>query len=123
METTSSTKRSPRARLRSSPTRPAKNPATELPGRECHMDDASSHAVEQQWVYGIALPVAVFTNSARDHLEYHGTMKRYSGSKRVLVEGGGTEAPRAAGINIDDDYGRKLEKVSRKRSSKTLTYG
>src|SRR5207245_9579134 len=34
-----------------------------------------------------------------------------------------TGATRAAVINIDDDYGRKLEKVSRKRSSETFTYG
>src|SRR5207302_8032092 len=85
--------------------------------------EVSSHALEQQRVYGIAFDVAVVTNLTRDHLDYHGNMDQYFASKQVLFEGCGTEAPRAAVINIDDDYGRKLEKVSRKRSSETFTYG
>src|SRR5437867_12484437 len=85
--------------------------------------EVSSHALEQQRVYGIAFDVAVFTNLTRDHLDYHGTMDQYFASKQVLFEGCGTEAPRAGVINIDDEYGRKLEKVSRKRSSETFTFG
>src|SRR6266581_2942090 len=85
--------------------------------------EVSSHALEQQRVYGIPFDVAVFTNLTRDHLDYHGTMDQYFASKQVLFEGCGTEAPRAAVINLDDEYGRKLEKVSRKRSSETFTYG
>ena len=85
--------------------------------------EVSSHALEQQRVYGIPFDVAVFTNLTRDHLDYHGTMERYFASKQILFEGCGTEAPRAAVINIDDEYGRKLVTVSRKRSSETLTYG
>src|SRR5438477_2292950 len=84
--------------------------------------EVSSHALEQQRVYGIPFDVAVFTNLTRDHLDYHGTMERYFASKQILFEGCGTEAPRAAVINIDDEYGRKLVTVSRKRSSETLTY-
>src|SRR5438128_10801707 len=83
----------------------------------------SSHALEQQRVYGIPFDVAVFTNLTRDHLDYHGTMDQYFASKQILFEGCGTEAPRAAVINIEDEYGRKQERVSRKRSSETLTYG
>src|SRR6266700_4075554 len=71
----------------------------------------------------IEYDVAVFSNLTRDHLDYHGTMDQYFASKQILFEGCGTEAPRAAVINIDDEYGRKLEKISRKRSSETFTYG
>jgi UDP-N-acetylmuramoyl-L-alanyl-D-glutamate--2,6-diaminopimelate ligase len=85
--------------------------------------EVSSHALDQQRVFGIPFDVAVFTNLTRDHLDYHGTMDQYFASKQILFEGCGTEAPRAAVINIDDEYGRKLEKVSRKRSSETFTYG
>src|SRR3989441_7391603 len=85
--------------------------------------EVSSHALEQQRVYGIPFDVAVFTNLTRDHLDYHGTMDQYFASKQILFEGCGTEAPRAAVINIEDEYGRKQERVSRKRSSETLTYG
>ena len=85
--------------------------------------EVSSHALEQQRVYGIPFDVAVFTNLTRDHLDYHRTMEEYFSSKRVLFEGCGTEAPRAAVLNTDDEYGQKLVKISRKRSSEVLAYG
>jgi UDP-N-acetylmuramoyl-L-alanyl-D-glutamate--2,6-diaminopimelate ligase len=85
--------------------------------------EVSSHALEQQRVYGIPFDVAVFTNLTRDHLDYHHTMEEYFSSKQVLFEGCGTEAPRAAVLNTDDEYGQKLVKISRKRSSEVLTYG
>jgi UDP-N-acetylmuramoyl-L-alanyl-D-glutamate--2,6-diaminopimelate ligase len=85
--------------------------------------EVSSHALEQQRVYGIPFDVAVFTNLTRDHLDYHHTMVEYFSSKQVLFEGCGTEAPRVAVLNIDDEHGQKLVKISRKRSSEVLTYG
>src|SRR6201997_664468 len=85
--------------------------------------EVSSHALAQQRVFGIPFDVAVFTNLTRDHLDYHKTMDEYFSSKRVLFEGCGTDAPRAAVTNLDDDYGAKLRAFSRKRSSVVLTYG
>jgi UDP-N-acetylmuramoyl-L-alanyl-D-glutamate--2,6-diaminopimelate ligase len=85
--------------------------------------EVSSHALAQQRVYGIPFDVAVFTNLTRDHLDYHHTMEDYFASKLVLFEGCGTDAPRAAVINGDDEYGQKLVNVARKRSSEVLTYG
>ena len=79
--------------------------------------EVSSHALAQQRVFGIPFDVAVFTNLTRDHLDYHGTMEEYFRAKRVLFEGCGTEPPRAAVINIDDEYGRKLVKFSKKKSA------
>src|SRR5437762_10436940 len=85
--------------------------------------EVSSHALAQQRVFGIPFDVAVFTNLTRDHLDYHHTMDEYFASKRILFEGCGTEAPRAAVLNTDDEYGERLIKVSKKRSSQVLTYG
>ncbi|MBZ5574508.1 MAG: UDP-N-acetylmuramoyl-L-alanyl-D-glutamate--2,6-diaminopimelate ligase [Acidobacteriia bacterium] len=85
--------------------------------------EVSSHALAQQRVYGIPFDVAVFTNLTRDHLDYHHTMEEYFASKQILSEGCGTDAPRAAVVNTDDEYGQKLVKVSRKRGSQVLTYG
>jgi len=85
--------------------------------------EVSSHALEQQRVYGIPFDVAIFTNLTRDHLDYHPTMEEYFSSKQILFEGCGTEAPRAAVLNGDDEYGQKLVKISRKRSSEVLIYG
>ena len=85
--------------------------------------EASSHALAQHRVFGIPFDVAVFSNLTRDHLDYHHTMEDYFASKQILFEGCGTEPPRAAVINIDDEYGQKLLAVSKKRGSQVLTYG
>jgi UDP-N-acetylmuramoyl-L-alanyl-D-glutamate--2,6-diaminopimelate ligase len=85
--------------------------------------EVSSHALAQERVFGVPFDVAVFTNLTRDHLDYHKTMEEYFAAKRVLFEGCGTDAPRAAVTNIDDEYGAKLAEFSRKRSSVVLKYG
>jgi len=84
--------------------------------------EVSSHALAQERVYGIPFDVAVFANLTRDHLDYHHTMEEYFAAKRILFEGCGTDAPRAAVLNLDDEYGQKLVKISRKNSSQVLTY-
>ncbi len=85
--------------------------------------EVSSHALAQQRVFGIPFDVAVFTNLTRDHLDYHHTMDEYFASKRVLFEGCGTDPPRVAVLNTDDEYGQKLASFSKKQGSKVLTYG
>jgi UDP-N-acetylmuramoyl-L-alanyl-D-glutamate--2,6-diaminopimelate ligase len=85
--------------------------------------EVSSHALAQQRVFAIPFDVAIFTNLTRDHLDYHKTMDEYFASKRLLFEGCGTEAPRVAVTNLDDEYGARLADFSRKRSSTVLTYG
>jgi UDP-N-acetylmuramoyl-L-alanyl-D-glutamate--2,6-diaminopimelate ligase len=85
--------------------------------------EVSSHALDQQRIFGIPFDVAVFTNLTRDHLDYHGTMDGYYRAKQVLFEGCGTEPPRVAVINIEDEYGRQLLSRSKKRSSQALSYG
>ena len=47
--------------------------------------EVSSHALEQQRVYGVPFDVAVFTNLTRDHLDYHGTMEQYFAAKTIDV--------------------------------------
>jgi len=85
--------------------------------------EVSSHALDQQRIFGIPFDVAVFTNLTRDHLDYHGTMADYFRAKQVLFEGCGTEPPRVAVINIDDESGGQLLAVSKKKSSQVLSYG
>src|SRR6476620_1159076 len=48
--------------------------------------EVSSHALEQQRVYGIPFDVAIFSNLTRDHLDYHHTMEDYFFSKQILFE-------------------------------------
>jgi UDP-N-acetylmuramoyl-L-alanyl-D-glutamate--2,6-diaminopimelate ligase len=85
--------------------------------------EVSSHALSQQRVFAIPFDVAIFSNLTRDHLDYHKTMEEYFASKRILFEGCGTDAPRVAVVNQDDEYGRQLMDFSRKKSSEVFTYG
>jgi len=84
--------------------------------------EVSSHALEQQRVFGIPFDVAVFTNLTRDHLDYHGTMEDYFASKAILFQGSGTEPPRVAVINLEEEYGPRLIKLCKKQQE-VITYG
>lgn len=85
--------------------------------------EVSSHALAQQRVFAIPFDVAIFTNLTRDHLDYHKTMDEYFAAKQILFVGCGTEAPRIAVLNTDDENGQKLVKVSKSHGSQVLTYG
>ena len=66
--------------------------------------EMSSHALEQERVFGIPVDVAIFTNLTQDHLDYHGTMDAYAAAKARLFLGVGTPPPRIAVVNADDPY-------------------
>lgn len=85
--------------------------------------EVSSHALAQQRVFGIPFDVAVFTNLTRDHLDYHHTMEEYFAAKKMLFSGIGTDAPRAAVLNLDDESAAALLTFTKKHSSEVLTYG
>jgi UDP-N-acetylmuramoyl-L-alanyl-D-glutamate--2,6-diaminopimelate ligase len=85
--------------------------------------EVSSHALSQQRIFGIPFDVAIFSNLTRDHLDYHKTMEEYFASKKTMFEGCGTDPPRDAVINQDDEYGRQLIEFSRNKSSEVFTYG
>jgi UDP-N-acetylmuramoyl-L-alanyl-D-glutamate--2,6-diaminopimelate ligase len=83
--------------------------------------EMSSHALEQERVWGLPVDVAMFTNLTQDHLDYHGTMENYFAAKRRLFEGVGSPPPRVAVINSDDPYGKRL--IVGNRASQLMTYG
>jgi len=83
--------------------------------------EMSSHALEQERVWGLAVDVAMFTNLTQDHLDYHGTMERYFDAKARLFDGVGVPPPRVAVINVDDTAGARL--VKRAERSQVLGYG
>ena len=83
--------------------------------------EASSHALEQERVWGLPVDVAIWTNLTQDHLDYHGTMASYFEAKARLFAGVGTMPPRVAVVNADDAWGRRL--LERELRSEVLTYG
>jgi len=84
--------------------------------------EMSSHALEQERVWGLPVDVAMFTNLTQDHLDYHGTMEKYFAAKVRLFEGVGGPPPRVAVVNLDDEYGGAMEK-SAAACSEVWTYG
>ncbi len=66
--------------------------------------EMSSHALQQERVWGLPVDVAVFTNLTQDHLDFHGTMDAYATAKARLFQGVGAPPPRVAIINADDPY-------------------
>ncbi len=75
--------------------------------RACAME-VSSHALDQDRVYGLPFAAAIFTNLTQDHLDYHGTMEKYFEAKVRLFEMAAAEIRSALVINGDDAWGRKL---------------
>lgn len=83
--------------------------------------EMSSHALDQERVWGIPVDVAIFTNLTQDHLDYHGTMDRYFDAKARLFEGVGVAPPRVAVINLDSEYfGERM--AAHYRGSDLMTY-
>jgi UDP-N-acetylmuramoyl-L-alanyl-D-glutamate--2,6-diaminopimelate ligase len=70
--------------------------------------EVSSHGIDQHRVLGMQFAVSVFTNLTRDHLDYHKTLDAYYEVKTRLFNGGIGSSPRAAVVNLDDAYGRRL---------------
>jgi UDP-N-acetylmuramoyl-L-alanyl-D-glutamate--2,6-diaminopimelate ligase len=83
--------------------------------------EMSSHALEQERVWGLPVDVAMFTNLTQDHLDYHGTMERYFAAKVRLFEGVGAPPPRVVVINADDAYGAQL--IAAAARSEVMRYG
>jgi UDP-N-acetylmuramoyl-L-alanyl-D-glutamate--2,6-diaminopimelate ligase len=75
--------------------------------------EMSSHALEQERVWGLPVDVAIFTNLTQDHLDFHGTMERYAAAKARLFTGVGAEAPRVAVINADDPTAEQMMAAAR----------
>lgn len=72
--------------------------------RACAME-ASSIGIEEHRMAGTQIRVAVFTNFTQDHLDYHGSMAAYWGSKRKLFAWPGLGH---AVVNVDDTQGSVL---------------
>ncbi len=85
--------------------------------------EASSHALEQERVWGMPVDVAIWTNLTQDHLDYHGTMEAYFAAKAKLFTGVGTQAPRVVVVNADDAFGERVEDMARAAGSEVWRYG
>ena len=65
--------------------------------------EASSHALEQQRLFGMTFEVGAFTNLTQDHLDFHKTMENYFEAKKRLFK-----MSTQAVVNIDDPFGARI---------------
>ena len=83
--------------------------------------EMSSHALEQERVWGIPVDVAMFTNLTQDHLDFHGSMEKYAAAKAKLFAGVGGGPPRVAVINADDAASAQMFAAA--KASEAMLYG
>jgi UDP-N-acetylmuramoyl-L-alanyl-D-glutamate--2,6-diaminopimelate ligase len=84
--------------------------------------EVSSHALALERVDDVRFRIAVLTNVARDHLDFHETVESYAAAKRRLFE----LAPVCI-LNVDDAYGARwaleLDRQGRSVTSYGIRYG
>ena len=84
--------------------------------------EVSSHSIDRHRIDGCNFDAAVFTNLTQDHLDYHKTLENYFDTKKKLftnILANSEKSEKFAVINIDDEYGKKIEKELKYN---TLTY-
>ena len=74
-------------------------------GKQWAVLEASSHALDQHRLDGVAFDYAVFTNLTRDHLDYHDDFESYGAAKVRLFQ---FPDLKAAIVNTDDAFGSEL---------------
>jgi UDP-N-acetylmuramoyl-L-alanyl-D-glutamate--2,6-diaminopimelate ligase len=85
--------------------------------------EMSSHALDQERVWGVQVDVGIFTNLTQDHLDYHGSMGNYASAKAKLFAGVGTAPPRVSVINADDPLGDFMANKASSGRSMAWRYG
>jgi UDP-N-acetylmuramoyl-L-alanyl-D-glutamate--2,6-diaminopimelate ligase len=80
----------------------------EMAGRGCEyvFMEVSSHAIDQNRVWGINFTGAIFTNLTHDHLDYHKNLDNYFLAKKKLFDRLDRHA--FALSNADDTHGRVI---------------
>lgn len=89
-------------------------------GNAAAVMEVSSHALDQGRVNGIRFDTVAFTNLTHEHLDYHGDMESYFNAKARLFT---PEFAARAVIVVDDDAGRRLDRLARRRGLPTVTLG
>lgn len=87
--------------------------------------ETTSHALDQNRVWGIDFAVGVLTNITHEHLDYHKTYKKYTNAKVKLLK-----MAKIAVVNRDDESYEQSSKFKvqpfasvQGESSKLITYG
>ncbi|MDP1845697.1 MAG: Mur ligase family protein [Candidatus Moranbacteria bacterium] len=84
-------------------------------GCEYAIIEVTSHAFDQNRVWGVDFDVAVITNITREHLDYHKTMERYQKAKQRLFEMVAEKEDGVAVVNLNMENAEGLLKYGAKK--------
>ena len=87
-------------------------------GDEFFVLETTSHALDQNRVFGVKYFVAVLTNVTHEHLDYHKTYKKYVDTKAKLLKQSNIVI-----INSDDHSFERLDKILKHSVNKVYHYG
>ena len=88
-------------------------------GSEYFVLETTSHALDQNRVWGIPFKVGVVTNITSEHLDYHKTYEEYLETKKKLLR-----IAQTAVVNRDDQSYAYLSDLEKEKGSKNwITYG
>lgn len=78
--------------------------------------ETTSHALDQNRVWGVTYEAAALTNITHEHLDYHKSMKEYAQTKWSLIK-----RARMGIVNVDDEVTKSL--MAKSSMSSVKTYG
>lgn len=84
--------------------------------------EISSHGIDQGRVDQLSFDALAFLNLTPQHLDYHGSMEDYYRTVKRAFDGGCSELPKHAVINMDDPFGVRLL-AELPTEVETLTFG
>lgn len=87
-------------------------------GNDAAVMEVSSHALDQRRVNGVRFVSVGFTNITHEHQDYHGDMESYFHAKARLFT---PQLASRAVIVVDDDAGRRVDRLARRRGLPTMT--
>jgi UDP-N-acetylmuramoyl-L-alanyl-D-glutamate--2,6-diaminopimelate ligase len=86
-------------------------------GDEYFILETTSHALDQNRVWGVSYAIGVITNITHEHLDYHGTYLQYLRAKAKLFT-----RSKVSLINRDDSSFDELEKILKREGRIYMTY-
>lgn len=87
-------------------------------GSEYFVLEVTSHAIDQNRIWGIPFEVGALTNVTKEHLDYHKTYENYLFTKAKLLK-----VAKMAIVNADDNSYSYLKEIKGKEKNKIISYG
>ena len=87
-------------------------------GDEYFILETTSHAIDQNRIWGVQFEAVVLTNITHEHLDYHKSIENYAKTKWELVE-----MARVSLVNVDDPITYETAQGSKLKAQRLKTYG